>query len=176
MNFKKRHCVSSIISIMSVLCIVVSGAWAQNIKEEVPTEKTKIKSSGWQVQCINVDVSLKCSVNMTITSIHNKQRLLQFSIQKLSNDSSSNLLIQLPLGLYLPKGINLQIDDNKSRNFEVTTCNQAGCFVKKRIKNSQIDEMKKGNKMIISMEAENHQKINIEVTLVGFAQAANKLN
>ena len=37
-------------------------------------------------------------------------------------------LVQLPLGLNLPAGAKLQVDDGKTADLQIQTCEQRGCY------------------------------------------------
>ena len=41
-----------------------------------------------------------------------------------------SLLVQLPLGLNLPVGAKLQVDDGKVVDLQIQTCEARGCYAK----------------------------------------------
>ena len=41
-------------------------------------------------------------------------------------------LVQLPLGLNLPAGAKVQVDDGKAADLQIQTCEQRGCYANRR--------------------------------------------
>ena len=41
-------------------------------------------------------------------------------------------LVQLPLGLNLPAGAKLQVDDGKTSDLQIQTCEERGCYANAR--------------------------------------------
>lgn len=84
-------------------------------------------------------------------------------------------MIQLPLGLFLPAGITLQLDGQKPEQLEVQTCDQKGCYVGSAISAKMLDAMKQGEKMTIAFQDLPKNKISVPVPLKGFAAAYQKV-
>ncbi|MBV0910748.1 invasion associated locus B family protein [Rhodobacteraceae bacterium ASV31] len=158
-----------------MLILSAGGAMAQDA--EAPAQETsQANSSGWGVQCNNVaEDELRCAATMTITSAENNQAILSISLQEAPADASPTLIVQLPFGLDLPRGIDLVVDDGASWTFEISTCLQTGCFVVNEAEQEMIDAMIGGGTLGVAMRASNGAETRMNVTLSGFSRAFERL-
>ena len=56
------------------------------------------------------------------------QLIVLINIRVASDTRTPMALIQLPLGLNLPAGAKLQVDDGKMAYLQIQTCEQRGCY------------------------------------------------
>jgi invasion protein IalB len=85
------------------------------------------------------------------------------------------LAIQMPLGLFLPGGVSLKLDDGKPDRLDVQTCDQKGCYIQMPVSNDMLQAMGKGKQMMVSFQNLSKQDINVPVPLNGFMVAYQKI-
>jgi len=86
-----------------------------------------------------------------------------------------SVLIQLPLGLHLPSGLKVQVDEGKSFDVPVETCEARGCFATVSIAPDLLTALKTGKQFRISFQNMAKEPITIPMQLNDFATAFEKI-
>ena len=84
-------------------------------------------------------------------------------------------IIQLPLGLNLPVGAKLQVDDGKTSDLQIQTCEQRGCYANTPISPDMLAAMKSGKQLKVSFQNLAKEVIAIPMPLADFAAAYDKI-
>jgi len=84
-------------------------------------------------------------------------------------------LVQLPLGLNLPAGAKLQVDDGKTIDLQIQTCETRGCFANTPIAPEFLAALKSGKQLKISFQNLAKEAISIPMPLADFAAAYDKI-
>ncbi len=136
---------------------------------------TKFAASGWAVSCKAVDTKspLLCDISQKITGSQG-QILLAVAL-KAADKKSYIMDMQLPHGLDLPAGLQLQIDDGEVTQLGFSTSLASGTYATTKLEGAFIDKLRKGSILQISFDGTNKSKINVPVGLSGFARALAKL-
>ena len=153
---------------------LTSGSFAQ--ESDATANAPTAGSSGWGVQCNTTADGLQCSASLTVVSSPDNQRIISLSFQEGAGDAQPTLVMHLPFGLNLPRGVDLTVDDGEAQTFTINTCLQTGCFVVQESENALIQAMKAGNLVTVSMESSNGAETRLQVSLAGFAAAMERLN
>jgi invasion protein IalB len=87
-------------------------------------------SPGWVARCASVsrDAPLECVAEQTAVLTKTGQLIMLINVRVPGDTHQPVAIIQLPLGLNLPAGAKLQIDDGKTTELEIQTCEQRGCY------------------------------------------------
>ena len=85
------------------------------------------------------------------------------------------VLVQLPLGLNLPAGAKLQVDDGKPTDLPVQTCEARGCFASSPIAPELLAAMKSGRQLKVSFQTLAKETVSIPMPLGDFAAAFEKI-
>jgi invasion protein IalB len=131
----------------------------------------------WSSQCTSDgrQGGLDCTVEQRVYDGQSKQLLLTFVVRVPSASRKPALIIQLPLGLFLPAGASVQFDDNKPERLEVQTCDQKGCFVSMPMSNEMLQSMSKSKRMSITFQDLSKKDIALPIQLAGFTAAYQKI-
>ena len=84
-------------------------------------------------------------------------------------------LVQLPLGLNLPAGARLQVDDGKVVEMQIQTCENRGCYASTPIAPELLAALKSGKQLKVSFQNLGKETINIPMPLSDFAAAYDKI-
>jgi invasion protein IalB len=84
-------------------------------------------------------------------------------------------LVQLPLGLNLPAGAKLQVDDGRVVDVPVQTCEARGCYASTPIAVDLLAAMKSGKQLKVSFQNLGKETITIPMPLGDFASAYDKI-
>lgn len=158
-------------TILPVLALLgmTSGVMAQN------EAQTTVNTTGWGVQCNTTAEGLQCAASLSMTSAPDNQRIITVSFQEADDPANPSLIVQLPFGLNLPRGIDIAIDDADFGTLEINTCLQAGCFVVQEAKQELLDAMVAGEILTVAMETSNGNATQLQIALDGFSDALARL-
>ena len=85
------------------------------------------------------------------------------------------ILVQLPLGLNLPGGAKLQVDDGKTTDLQIQTCENRGCYAGAPVAPDLLAAMKSGKQLKLSFQNLAKETITIPMPLADFAAAYDKI-
>lgn len=153
---------------------MVASAPAQDTTKKAAKPAPTVINSGWNVQCNTVKSDLVCLALMDVTYIKNKTRFMRVAIQP-ARDDKKNLTLQLPLGLSLPDGALLTVDEKKPAQVIIQTCTQQGCFARTEFTDDMSKNFKAGKKLTVTVKSNQQREIRVELPLTGFTKAVDKL-
>jgi len=84
-------------------------------------------------------------------------------------------LVQLPLGLNLPAGAKLQVDDGKVIDLQIQTCENRGCYANTPVSPELLTALKSGKQLKVAFQNLNKEVITIPMPLADFAAAYEKI-
>ena len=95
---------------------------------------------------------------------------------RVPNDTRAPIAtVQIPLGLFLPAGMKIQVDDGKSVDLPVQTCEQRGCYANAPLAADLLAAMRTGKQLKISFQNLAKETITIPLPLTDFAAAYDKI-
>jgi invasion protein IalB len=166
--------------------VLLNSAFAQNQGQSQP--KTALPKSapaateepapppGWVVNCASTQAGLDCRAGQTIFLKKTGQRLLAVAVRMPAESKKPVMLLQVPLGIYLPAGISLQFGKDPARKLVVQSCNQGGCVAEYSITDAELAAMLKGADLtVVVQSAQKREPITILVPAAGFAAAYAKI-
>jgi invasion protein IalB len=134
-------------------------------------------SPGWAVRCSSAsrDAPLECAMEQNAVFSKTGQLVALVNIRVPSDTHTPAALIQLPLGLNLPAGAKFQVDDGKSIDLQIQTCETRGCFANTPIAPEFLSALKSGKQLKISFQNLAKEAITIPLPLTDFAAAYDKI-
>ena len=84
-------------------------------------------------------------------------------------------LVQLPLGLNLQAGAKFQVDDGKSIDLPIQTCENRGCYASFPIPADTLNALRSGKQLKIIFQDLGKEAITIPLPLADFAAAYDKI-
>jgi invasion protein IalB len=132
---------------------------------------------GWVARCSSVsrDAPLECAVEQTAVLTKTGQLIVLLNIRVASDTRAPIAVVQLPLGLNLPAGARLQVDDGKAADLQIQTCEQRGCYANTPIAADMLAAMKSGKQLKVSFQNLGKETITIPMPLADFAAAYDKI-
>lgn len=143
-----------------------------------PVDQTAVKSQHgfWQVVCKTPEGGKAelCVLIQDVTSESNPD--VQLSVQfHQSPDGSKVLRVHAPLGVLLPRGLGLQIDNEKVGNAQFVRCQMVGCVAQVTLPADLLAKFAKGKTAWFVIYQTQEQGIGIPVGLNGLAEALAEL-
>lgn len=132
---------------------------------------------GWIARCSSAsrDAPLECAIEQSAVLTKTGQLVVLINIRVPADTRVPVALIQLPLGLNLPIGAKLQVDEGRSVDLPIQTCESRGCYVSTPLANDLLAAMRSGKQLKISFQNMAKETISIPMPLSDFASAYDKI-
>jgi invasion protein IalB len=131
----------------------------------------------WVSRCSSAsrDAPLECAVEETAVLTKTGQLIVLVNIRVTSDTHQPVALVQLPLGLNLPAGARLQVDDGKVIDLQIQTCENRGCYSNTPVSPELLAALKSGKQLKVAFQNLNKEVITIPMPLADFAAAYDKI-
>jgi invasion protein IalB len=132
---------------------------------------------GWISRCVSDarQTAVDCAVEQTAV-VTNTGQLVASIVVRVPHDSRQPMMmIQVPIGLYLPAGVNVQVDDNKPLLFTLQTCDGKGCYAGAPLPQELLAAMKSGKKLSVIFQNMQKENIAVPLPLENFAESYQKI-
>ncbi len=132
---------------------------------------------GWVARCAAAsrDAPLDCAIEETAVLTKTGQLVVLVNIRVASDTRAPTALVQLPLGINLPAGAKLQVDEGKVVDLQIQTCENRGCFASTPIVADLLAALKSGKQLKVSFQNLGKESITIPLPLTDFAPAYDKI-
>ena len=85
------------------------------------------------------------------------------------------ILIQLPLGLYIPAGASYQVDGGAAQRLNFRACDRTGCYAQTTLTPEMLASLRSGTKLILGFQTLAQKPINLSLSLGGFGETFDKI-
>ena len=132
---------------------------------------------GWAARCTSAGrtAPLECAMEQTAVLTKTGQLIVLVNIRVPADTKAPVALVQLPLGLNLPGGAKIQVDDGKATDLQVQTCENRGCYASAPIAPELLAALKSGKQLKVSFQNLGKETITIPMPLADFAAAYDKI-
>jgi invasion protein IalB len=132
---------------------------------------------GWAARCASPsrDAPLECAIEQSAVLPRTGQLVILVNIRVPADTHTPSALIQLPLGLNLPGGAKLQVDDGTATDMQIQTCEARGCYAGTTIAPDLLAAMKSGKQLKILFQNLNKETLTVPLPLADFAAAYDKI-
>jgi len=132
---------------------------------------------GWISRCSSAsrEAPLECAVEETAVLTKTGQLIVLVNIRVAGDTRQPVALVQLPLGLNLPVGAKLQVDEGKVVDLQIQTCENRGCYANTPVSPELLAAMKSGKQLKVVFQNLNKEVITIPMPLADFAAAYEKI-
>lgn len=134
-------------------------------------------NTGWVARCTSAsrDAPLECAMEQTAVLTKTGQLIVLVNIRVPGDTRTPVALIQLPLGLNLPAGAKLQVDDGKAVDVPIQTCEARGCYINAPITADVVAQLKSGKQLKVSFQNLGKETISIPMPLADFATVYDRI-
>jgi len=128
----------------------------------------------WVLTC--EAVGKPCYVSQSANLKETGQRVLRVAVGYLDAESKPLLHLSVPLGIYIPAGVALKIDEVAQLKAEVRTCTASGCEAILHLDNSLSESLEAAKtSQVAFLDALTRRQIVIVVSMAGFKEAYGAL-
>lgn len=138
---------------------------------------TKSKHGDWQVRCETPPGAAKemCALVQSIAAEDRPNIGLIVIILKTADGKNRLLRVIAPLGVLLPSGLGLKIDDVDIGHAGFVRCQPSGCIAEVVMEDKLIDQLKNGKNAVFIIFQTPEEGIGIPLALPGFKEAFAEL-
>jgi invasion protein IalB len=86
-----------------------------------------------------------------------------------------NLLVRLPLGIYLPAGVSVQFGQDPAKPLALQRCSKSGCYAEYAITEADIAAMLKGADVTLTAQTRDQKPLQYLIPAEGFPAAYAKI-
>jgi invasion protein IalB len=115
--------------------------------------------------------ALDCSIMQRAVQSRTGRLVAMVRIRIPPGSKSPVMLVQVPLGVYLPGKLTMSIDGTSIGAVEFQTCDQNGCYAGTPVSDSVLNALMKGQTLNLTVQNQQHQAETVPITLIGFAKA-----
>lgn len=132
---------------------------------------------GWNARCTSASraAPLECAMEQTAVLSKTGQLIVLVNIRVPADTKAPVALVQLPLGLHLPGGAKLQVDDGKATDLQIQTCENRGCYAGSAIAPDLLAALRTGKQLKVSFQNLGKENITIPIPLTDFAAAYDRI-
>jgi len=130
----------------------------------------------WTVRCEKQDDRESCFIFQNLVLQEGGSRLLHVAVgyppvvKKIPV-----ILVSMPLGISLPPGASIRIDDHDPIKFQIERCESSGCRGGFKLKESMLEIFKDGKKATVTFHDGNRKAIDVPLSLSGFSEGLEAL-
>ena len=127
----------------------------------------------WQLSCRTPPGAKeeKCALVQSVTAEDRPNVGLTVVFYKAIGEDKKLLRVVVPLGVLLPTGLGLKIDDQDVGNAPFLKCGKRGCIAEVVLQDEIIEKMKKGGSAVFIIFDTPEAGIGIPISLQGFGNA-----
>ncbi len=132
----------------------------------------------WKLRCKQPEGADKkiCQITQHIVLKESKRTLLRVAVDYIpEQDDRLGVVLTLPLGIALPPGIILTVDNGEPRRLPIEYCIRAGCRVRLTIDDTLLAAFKAGIEAQVTFHDISRQPVGVPVSLRGFTAGLNAL-
>lgn len=127
----------------------------------------------WRLRCEqkNDDDPELCFILQIAKSAKDKRAVLRIGVRYPEPNKPAMVFLTLPLGIYLPAGLLIQIDGGETLKIPVEICVPNGCHTRIDLVGDLLKKMKAGSRAKLAFHNSSQQRITVPVSLAGFTAA-----
>lgn len=137
----------------------------------------KSKHGDWEVRCEKPDGALReqCALLQSVVAEDKPNVNLHVIILKLADGKNRLLRVVVPLGVLLPSGLGLKVDDDDVGKAGFIKCLPTGCVAEVIMDDKLIDQLKKGQKATFIIFPTPEEGVGIPLSIAGFKEGFDAL-
>ena len=137
------------------------GDWLKECEIIVEADKTEIEI---------------CQIVQMLSEPDSDRVVVKVAIGYVPTNEKPVMVISLPLGIFLPPGVQLRVDENEQvGRIPVNNCFPAGCQAGAELDSDFVERLQKGTMLLITFGAPSGQAVTAEVSLSGFTAGLKSL-
>ena len=126
----------------------------------------------WRVRCNTpTGAPAACQIFQNIIVKESGQPVLKIAIGFSEDGKTAVGIVVLPLGIFLPSGLTLQVDEGQVYEMAIEICGKNGCRVRFSFNDNLLNLFRRGNVARVTFFGGDRKPIRVPVSLKGFTAA-----
>jgi invasion protein IalB len=149
--------------------VAAGGAWAQGA--------IKDKHGDWETRCETPPGAAyeQCAVVLSIVDQERPNLTLVVIVLNSADRKARLMRVIAPLGVLLPAGVGLRIDDQDYGRLNFLQCLSNGCIAQLAVDDKLLDKLKSGKTATLGIFKTPEQGVGVLAPLAGFKEAYEQL-
>jgi invasion protein IalB len=148
-------------------------------KTATPSPRDGQQFQDWKLRCKAAEGQPElCEMEQRVEN-QKGDRVLLAVVGRVRSLDAPGMLILLPLGIALPPGAFLKIDDGERQRVEISLCEKVGCRIEMLLKPDLLTQLKAGTKATVSFHVFDQQgkqpEVDVPISLLGFSAALGEV-
>ena len=155
------------------LVFAALAAWSVGAQEgPAPTTPSAPEAPLWLISCSNQanPSVLTCEFSQSIVLTQGNQRVATASFVKDAGQPEMTGVFTLPVGVHLPAGLTLSVDDAEMAQVPFRYCDAQSCRAEAEIEEGWMDILRSGSELTLGVERADRQPVNFAFQLEGFSE------
>ncbi len=138
---------------------------------------TKGMYGDWKLRCENRPgaQSTQCAISQNVVDEASPDIKLSMIVFRTADGKNTLMRVVAPLGILLPRGLGLKIDDADFGRVGFVRCLPSGCVSEVALKDNLLENLRTGKVASFLVFKAQEQGVGIPITLEGFAEAYDNL-
>jgi invasion protein IalB len=153
----------------AVALCVVGAAFAQG--------SVRAKHGDWETRCETPPGAAyeQCAVVMSVVDQERPNLTLVIIVLNTADRKARLMRVIAPLGVLLPAGVSLRIDNQDAGRLNFLQCLANGCIAQLALDGQLLDKLKSGTTMSLGIFQTPEQGVGVPASLAGFKEAYEQL-
>ncbi|MDH3691032.1 MAG: invasion associated locus B family protein [Gammaproteobacteria bacterium] len=158
-----------LLSLLSVVPCLAESQQAENVDVEF---------KDWSVRCdqSEQDGARSCYLNQHVRLKSQSKALVDVAVGYFFQPHEPVAIFTLPLGVHLPSGLVVRVDDTKPMRLNIERCDGSGCQAGLVLQERFLTRLKRGNVARIVFQEASGRRVSVPVSLQGFTAAFDSLS
>ena len=146
------------------------------VARDMPAEGDAFGS--WRVSCETAADSHRrgCFIVQNLVLREGGQRVLQIAVGYVEQTPDPIALLSLPLGISLPPGASIQIDEHEAKRIPIERCEPNGCRAGLKLPEDILASFRSGSQMSVTFYDAKREPIVVPLSLDGFSEGLAALD
>ena len=160
------------------LSILPGPSLAQTTGPELSSSQVKATHGSWQLRCGQPPGARqeKCALVQSVKAEDRPNVSLTVIFLRSYDGKTRILRVIAPLGVLLPTGLGLKIDNNDVGHAPFLKCGPVGCVAEVVVNDELVGKMKTGSSAVFIIFQTPEFGIGVPISLAGFSDGFTKLN
>ena len=164
--------IRSLASGWALLCAALAS-WPVGAQEQAaPAAPPASEAPLWLISCSNqADPSvLTCEFSQSIVLTQGNQRVATASFVKDAGQPEVTGVFTLPVGVHLPAGLTLSVDDAEMAQVPFLYCDAQSCRAEAEVEENWMDALRSGRELTLGVERADRRPVSFAFQLEGFSE------
>jgi invasion protein IalB len=147
---------------LAFLAALGCAAGSPQAQEELP----------WSTECSAParEAEPDCQMQQRAFVTETGQLLMLLTIRVPAATREPVMILQAPVGTYLPAGVRLDVDGGEATTLEYQTCDAQGCYTATAVSAELLEALRGGSKLNLTIEDQQRRSLAIPLSLIGFTE------